>query len=303
MSSMQDVLKDTFKEYNLDEALLYTAEYAQLFEQMEKAHQAGQSFKQEWSGFCRHVLSAILRTSDPPQLERWLHKSQIDDLYLAYSCLQGSSEALQALQIRYNGVLKPIVKRFAKPPLMPDELQQELWIRLFVSTEKRVAKIASYAGQGALASWLRVTAVRACIDYTRTHPHLKQEKIVEKDRIFELPDQAFDIELTFLKNEYRAHFREAFEEAVRSLSSHDRLLLRYHVVQGLSIDQIGALFQFHRSTAARQLRQARQNLLQETERHLIQKLRISPNEFASIMRLIQSRWEVSVQRLLAQSHI
>lgn len=272
--------------------------FGALYDTMQQAHEHWAQLSLDWFDWCAHVISSIQHASKQLPVEDWLDKCMMEELYLAFGCLWGSDEALQIVQQQSESMLQQIVKRFATPPLMPEELQQELWIRLFVSTEKRQAKISTYTGQGPLNAWIRVTAVRACIDYTRTHPHLKREKVTEKQDLLALPEQTLDVELDFLKHEYREHFKDAFARGVASLPSRDRMLLRYHVVDGLSIDQLGALFQFHRSTAARHLNQARQRLLEATEEELMKELHISKTEFHSVMRLIQSRWEVSVQRLL-----
>ena len=298
MSNMERVLWDALKNSVCTPGEKKPVWFKPCFEGMQEAHTHWSSLSIAWPAFCEHVAAAMVRTSAHQDAENWVQKGHFKDLYLAFACLEGSSTALQALRTQHMDLFRSVVHRFAKPPLTREELEQELWIHLFVTTETKAAKIGLYAGQGPLESWLRVTSVRACIDYTRMHPHLKKEKPLDKERLLALPDQVFDQEVAFLKHEYRAHFREAFASGIASLSSRERLLLRYHVVEGLSIDQIGALFQFHRSTAARHLQRARQQLLENTKKHLIQKLDISQKEFGSIMRLIQSKWEVSVQRLL-----
>jgi len=54
----------------------------------------------------------------------------------------------------------------------------------------------------------------------------------------------------------------------------------------------------HRATVARWIAKARETLLTETRTLLMKRLRVDQNEFESIMRLIQSRFDVSIHHFL-----
>ena len=110
-----------------------------------------------------------------------------------------------------------------------------------------------------------------------------------------------NLELDFLKREYRAEFRIAFAEAMTELSAKERNLLRYHFVQTLTIDQIGAIYRVHRVTAFRWLRSARQALVSATRRRVAKRLDVQPAEVDSILRLVQSQLELSVERVLGDA--
>ena len=66
-----------------------------------------------------------------------------------------------------------------------------------------------------------------------------------------LPEPKGDPELQLLKREHVTHFKASFAEAVAALDSADRLLLKQHLVERLTIDQLGALYHLHRASAAR----------------------------------------------------
>ena len=78
-------------------------------------------------------------------------------------------------------------------------------------------------------------------------------------------------------------------------------MLRQHALDGLSIDQLAALHGVHRATAARQVHSARDAVLAGTRRELVRRLRLSPRELASMMRLIHSQLDLSLPRVLRQS--
>ena len=67
------------------------------------------------------------------------------------------------------------------------------------------------------------------------------------------------------------------------------------------MDALGSLYDVHRATAARWLRSAHEDLGRATRERLATRLRIAPDELASIMQMIESRLEVSLERLLDRS--
>jgi RNA polymerase sigma-70 factor (ECF subfamily) len=71
-----------------------------------------------------------------------------------------------------------------------------------------------------------------------------------------------------------------------------------HFVDGLTIDEIGALYQVHRATAARWISGARNTLLADTRARLTARLALTPSQFDSLMRLVRSELDLSLQRLV-----
>jgi RNA polymerase sigma-70 factor, ECF subfamily len=110
-----------------------------------------------------------------------------------------------------------------------------------------------------------------------------------------------DPEVGYLKHLYRREFKQALHAAVDTLDDHERLLLRQHALDGLSVDQLARLHGVHRATAARWVGAVRDTVLARTHRELIRRLGLSRGELASIMRLIQSQLDVSLPRILQRS--
>jgi RNA polymerase sigma-70 factor, ECF subfamily len=75
-------------------------------------------------------------------------------------------------------------------------------------------------------------------------------------------------------------------------------LLRLQLVDGLRTAQIATLFGVDRSTVKRWLAACRDHLLDQTRRLLMERLKISPNEFELLAGLVQSQLNVSIERLL-----
>jgi len=69
-------------------------------------------------------------------------------------------------------------------------------------------------------------------------------------------------------------------------------------MERLSIDQIGALYHLHRATAARRVVKAREALLTATRTALAARLGLTTEQLESVLQLIASRMDASVERLL-----
>ena len=101
-----------------------------------------------------------------------------------------------------------------------------------------------------------------------------------------------------MKELYRRAFREAFTAAMGTLDAREKNLLRQHFVDGLTIDEIGPLYEVHRATAARWVSRARERLLDETRREFMKRAKVGPKECESVLRLVRSRLDVTLAHLL-----
>lgn len=233
-------------------------------------------------------------------LVRWLDYVQPKDLHLALACCQSTPGAIGAFEDHYKRTIERLLNRYQGPTLPAEDLLQSLREKLFVSTPNRQAKIHSYSGQGFLQNWLRVTGTRTFIDLLRKRNKQDDRELqpLNEQQFLNVPDDLQDMELDFLKREYREQFKEAFAAAARSLSSHQRNLLRQHIVFGLTVEQIGKLYGVHTSTASRRVAKAREALLSATREEFMARMRIQNQEFNSIMDMIRSRLDLSMTRLL-----
>jgi RNA polymerase sigma-70 factor (ECF subfamily) len=75
--------------------------------------------------------------------------------------------------------------------------------------------------------------------------------------------------------------------------------LRFHLLDGWSIDQIGERYGVHRATAARWVGAAREKLGEDLRKRLAERLAIPASQVSSIVALVTSAIEVSLDRLLA----
>jgi RNA polymerase sigma-70 factor (ECF subfamily) len=249
--------------------------------------------------FLAHVARRLPEPNpgwDDGDLLRLLARIRVEDLALAWACARDEPDAVAELERQHFHVVDAALGQIAGAAAQAEEIKQLLRQRLFVPpTEGDEPRIAQYSGRGDLRSWLRVAAIRCAINHLQKQG---REVALGDEMLAHLAAPDPDQELDLFKRRYRAEFKRAFEGALRQLSSRDRNLLRYHYLERLNIDQIGAIYSVHRTTVARWLARTREGLLAQTRRSLMAQLRIERTEFESIMRLIESQLDASIARFL-----
>ena len=161
---------------------------------------------------------------------------------------------------------------------------------MFVPRPEAPPAIHDYAGRGRVQGWLRVLVAREMVRLAKA-----QSRSVElDDKMLDVGALDADPALEALKATYRAELAEAFRAALKQLPARDRTLLRYQMIDGLTIDDIGEIYRVHRATAARWLTTVRDGLVERTRTLLAESLGVDTAEAASIVRLVQSQLDVSV---------
>jgi len=221
------------------------------------------------------------------------------DLSWARALAAGDPRALA----RYESELVPIIRAQLRRRHHTDDeiadLQQTLRARLFVGDGGGPA-VAKYAGMGQLRSWVLVAALR---ESTRSRQKKTREPATDDEALIAIADRTNATPVAEPgKERYREAFRAAFREALASLTSRDRNLLRMHLIDGLSIDQIGAIQGVHRATAARWIERAREDIASKVRRRLMKDLGADPFEADDVLRWVQSRIELSLSGLNASGH-
>lgn len=211
-----------------------------------------------------------------------------EDLELARRALSGDATALAEVDRRISTEGARVA---AAQRLPADELQQLLRERLLVGA---TPKLSLYDGTGPLSAWLRAVAVRVSSNARRSS--------ALEEAVSTVPESALaepTAELTLLRLQYRAHFREAFTEALRGLDAKERTVLRLHTLDGLSLASIGTMFQRDASNVSRWLGRIRERLLEDTRAALGRRLSLEGSELESLMRVADSELTMSLSGLLS----
>ena len=216
------------------------------------------------------------------------------DLYLACACCRGDNAAIAAFDKRFMPGARATVARMGSQDLVA-EVCQLAPHQVVRRRRRRAAGDRQISGSRTTAAWLQVMVTRDAYKIL----HRRRPRTAELEQLAELAFEVADPELEHLKLTYRRHFREAFEIAFHKLDERARNVLRLEYLDGLNIDKIGELYGVHRATAARWRAKARCELFELTRTVFEQDYKIDGGDFESIMRLIQSELDVSLQRILA----
>jgi RNA polymerase sigma-70 factor (ECF subfamily) len=242
--------------------------------------------------FLAYLAERLPDDRDPAAALRALH---VSDLYLACACADGDAAALAAFDADCLGVVDRALPRLGLDADTVDEVKQRLRRALLVP-ERGPPGIVGFGGRGALRSWLRVLAVHEAWDLLRP----ARGQVDADARLAELASAGATPELEYLKRTYRRDFERAFRAAIQTLSARERTLLRQHFLDGVGVNELGALYRVHRATIGRWLERAREAVLSATRSHLMQSLDVPRAEIESILRLVLSQFDLNLRPLLAR---
>jgi RNA polymerase sigma-70 factor (ECF subfamily) len=261
-----------------------------------EAHAAWPTVQLRDTSFLAHLAE---RTPQDVDLFEWLPTVHASDLYLACACAHGEATAIEAFTNDFGQLLERAASRIRSGGVQTEDVKQQLLEKLLFERGERPPAIALYAGQGALKGYLRVAAVHQGLKILDKYKRMPP--VDDLDEVFSMAATDDDPELATLKSRYRGEFKAAFQEAIAALESADRNLLRYHYLSGLNTRQIGAIFGCDQSTIVRKLTKTRTGLLHDTRKRLSRALGVGNTEFESILKLVESQLEVSIERVLADS--
>jgi RNA polymerase sigma-70 factor, ECF subfamily len=257
----------------------------------ERARSAWPGVAFDAARFVAHVAER-LPVEDAP--EEALAKMHVEDLWLACAVLGGDDAAARALR---EACVPRMRAALAASGLgdRAEEVTEQVVAELVIPGADGRPPLARFRGAGNLAAWVKVIALR-----TARHARSRgqRERPAGDELVLERVSDELDPELGRLKDAYRHAFKLAFQEALAALGSRERAVLRYELVGGLNIDRIGTIFGVHRATVARWRTAARDELFEGTRRSMRAHLDISEVELDSVMRLIESRLDASLTRLL-----
>ena len=253
---------------------------------MARAREAFPEVRLAGDGFVAHAEACRARGA---------RVEHLGDLFLAWAAARGDAAAVRRFGLTVLPDIEVAARRVDGSPAFVDEVRQRVEVRLLVPSPAGQVRLDDYAARGPLRGWVGVTALRVALNYKReATPGLAGEELLG-----ELVAAEPDAELRTLKTQYRAEFRAALEEALAALPPRQRVLLRLHFVDGLRLAQIGRLYHVHESTASRWLADAAEAVADDARRRLVARLSLSPATADSVARMVLSRLDLSIARLLA----
>jgi RNA polymerase sigma-70 factor (ECF subfamily) len=249
----------------------------------------------------KDLIAFVAHRLTPDLADAALDGLRPTDLYLACACAKQLPGAVAAFDRDYMREVDIALARMRIGPPRLNDVKQLVRQRLFVGggtagTPTSPGKITEYGGRGDLRRWVRSVAVRTCLNELRKG---KREILVDDDHL--IAQHAIsqdDPEVEYMKRTYSNEFKAAFAEALKTLGPREQTLLRYHHVDGLNIDEIGAIYRVHRVTAFRWIEKAKEQLVKTTLEHLRTRLKLPSAELESVLRMIRSQIHLSLVRQL-----
>lgn len=258
---------------------------------IEKAHATWPEIHIPDEAFLAHIAQ---RVPADRSVDEALTELQGADLYLAKGCLEHDPSAIAIFDNMLRERATSMARRRGLRNADCDDLLQDLRERILLGSPRGAPILQNYAGRGSLAGWLRVVVARLTMQAKNAQkPTVPIEEQLETQIGLDGHDE-IDPELAYLKARYLAEFRTAFRQAFSQLEARNQNVLRYSVEQQLNIDQIGRIYGVHRATVARWLVNIRRSLLKKTYHNLCLDFGVNRLEVESILRVIESRLEVSL---------
>lgn len=220
-----------------------------------------------------------------------------DDLYLACAAARGDRAAIAAFERELEPVARAAARRVDSSHDFVDEAVQATRERLLVARDAAPPRIAEYGGQGTLAAWVRVAAMRISMNLVRGR---RQNVLVDDEAFFDTVTEGTDTERAQMRTRYGQACADALRAAFAALTARERNLLRLHHLHGLTVDQLAPTMKVHRATVARWLARARERLLAATRADLKARLSAADSAVDSILRELHDRIDVTLSRLLAE---
>ena len=214
----------------------------------------------------------------------------LSDVYLAFACKVGDVRALRYFDDVFLSRVGTAVAPIDASISFADEVTQTLRTRMLVGPPPQ---IANYQGKGSLTGWVLVAATRLAIDLVR-----ERRKWVE-DEVLESMVAPVDTERDVLRARYGQALQDAIRAAFDSINSRERAVLKFHALDGASIDTIARVYRIHRATAARWIQGVKATLRERTLARLASALALGASEANSLLRTLVSEADVSLARHLS----
>ncbi|MBL8949347.1 MAG: sigma-70 family RNA polymerase sigma factor [Myxococcaceae bacterium] len=221
-------------------------------------------------------------------------KLHLHDLLLAEGCARGDARALAELERVVMPKVKQAISRVDASAAFVDEALQAVRSRLLTREGGGEPRVRQYTGEGPLVNWARVASMRIALNVKRAHRGGSDEPSGDLDE----PLPSASPELALMRANLAGKFKTALQDALATLTPADRNLLRLHFVDGLSLDELGAMVGAHKSTMSRRLAKLQETLVDESRAALQRRWGIRSRELSSVMKLFSQRVELSVRGAL-----
>jgi RNA polymerase sigma-70 factor (ECF subfamily) len=217
-----------------------------------------------------------------------LIRRRLPDLLVAFRCLTGSTSAQTLFVNRCSVLVRGALQRRGFDGGTVDDLLQDVLTALIIGKEGARPRLEQYEGRGPLDQWVRVSAVHLALQHARGR---RDDDTVDVEV---LVDTANGVHGKVMAQMHAGQISEWTRGALLRLDPKERLALKLHWVDGLSVEAVGLAMGLHKSNAARWVARARDRLRSEVERAAFECLALSPSDLGSLARSLHSQIDISI---------
>lgn len=236
--------------------------------------------------FAQHLTGRARAAGIQDDVTSWLQTLSLDDLYLARACVLRDENAWAECSQLHFGFMREFAGRFLRREDAA-EISDRVVADLF---EKD--KLGRYEGRSTLRTWLGAVVAHAALQAGKTIRR-QEEGRAQPDAAAGTPGIASDPE----RDQAARVLADITASAIQNLPDDDKLLLRFHYEQELSLDQIVTLLGSSKATLSRRLKHLREAIRAEVERAAREEYRASATEVLSLVDL--ARLEIDLSALLS----
>jgi RNA polymerase sigma-70 factor (ECF subfamily) len=171
------------------------------------------------------------------------------ELELARACARGDDAAWEELGRRYFDFIRGLAARYLPGPSGLDVADQgiaDLWQR---------RKIGRFEGRSSLRTWLGAVVIHAALNARKT-----ERRLVELD-----PEALATTARAVAPATERSRLSDILGEAIARLGTEERLLVRLHYEQGLTLEAMEPVFRLSKAALSRRLKNTRESVRRSME--------------------------------------
>lgn len=216
-----------------------------------------------------------------------------EDLALVWAVLENHAVALTDIDEQ----IESAARRAAGRAIEPAELAQRVRTRLLVAPKGQVARLSTYDGRGKLKSWLWTATKLELLQATRG---LAQAPAEDIDDLAGLASAGRTPEAAARSSKDSRLVSRALRESLDVLEARERTLLRMRFVDGVSTEELGRMFQVHRTTAQRWIEAAQAKIMAAMRAKLEAQARLAKGEVDSLAREVAASISLRLSQALVR---
>ena len=215
----------------------------------------------------------------------------VADLVLVWAVIHGHAAAL----VEIDELIESLSRRAAGRAIEAPELAQRTRTRLLVAPKGKEPKLGTYDGRGKLKSWLWTAIKLELLQATRG---MSQAPAEDVDELTHLAASDPSPEARARSGKDTKFVSNALREALEVIDAKERTLLRMRFVDGVSTEELGRMFQVHRTTAQRWIEAAQAKIMTAMRARLEADAKLAKGEVDSLVREVAQSISLRLSQVL-----